>query len=129
LHCQALTLVILDTWGDGHFVGLSGLQVLGADGQTLPLDASRVSADPPDLNVFPGHSGTRRHSQRGACWLGIPGWACVPLGLADEPQDGRQGQLLSASSDAGPLHVLAGDVRTADKLVDGTSNTMDDTHM
>ncbi|KAI3438935.1 hypothetical protein D9Q98_001349 [Chlorella vulgaris] len=78
LHCQALTLVILDTWGDGHFVGLSGLQVLGADGQPLPLDASRVSADPPDLNVFPGHSG---------------------------------------------------DVRTADKLVDGTSNTMDDTHM
>lgn len=76
--CQELALVLLDTWGDSHFVGLSGLQVLGGDGQPLPVAASRVAADPPDLNVFPGHSG---------------------------------------------------DVRTADKLVDGTNNTTDDAHM
>ena len=49
--------MLLDTWGDSHFVGLSGLQVLGAGGQPLPLAAGQLSADPPDLNVFPGHSG------------------------------------------------------------------------
>ena len=57
LHCQELTFVLLDTWGDSHFVGLSGLQVLGADGEPVPLGAEQLAADPPDLNVFPGHSG------------------------------------------------------------------------
>lgn len=63
LTCQQLTLAVLDTWGDSHFVGLAGLQLLGPDGQPLPLSADRVAADPPDLNVFPGHSGA-------APWLG-----------------------------------------------------------
>ncbi|PSC76354.1 N-methyltryptophan oxidase [Micractinium conductrix] len=60
LHCQELTFVLLDTWGDSHFVGLSGLQVLGADGEPVPLGAEQLAADPPDLNVFPGHSGDVR---------------------------------------------------------------------
>ncbi|KAL4434260.1 hypothetical protein ABPG75_000701 [Micractinium tetrahymenae] len=60
LHCQELTLVLLDTWGDSHFVGLSGLQLLGPDGQPLPLGAEQLAADPPDLNCFPGHSGDVR---------------------------------------------------------------------
>jgi len=57
LQCQELTLVLLDAWGDSHFGGLCGLLVLGAGGQPLPLAASQLTADPPDLNVFPGHSG------------------------------------------------------------------------
>ena len=57
LHCKELALVSLDTWGDSHFVGLSGLQVLGADRQPLELSPAQLAADPPDLNVFPGHKG------------------------------------------------------------------------
>ena len=60
LQCQELTLVLLDTWGDSRFVGLSGLQVMGAGGQPLRLAAGQLSPDPPDLNVFPGHSGELR---------------------------------------------------------------------
>lgn len=59
LHCRELMLILLDTWGDSHFVGLSGLQVLGADRQPLPLAPAQLAADPPDLNVFPGHKGGR----------------------------------------------------------------------
>lgn len=57
LRCRELTLILLDTWGDSHFVGLSGLQVLGADRQPLALAPAQLAADPPDLNVFPGHRG------------------------------------------------------------------------
>lgn len=57
LHCHELTLILLGTWGDSHFIGLSGLQVLGADRQPLPLAPAQLAADPPDLNVFPGHKG------------------------------------------------------------------------
>lgn len=57
LHCRELALVLLDTWGDSHFVGLSGLQVLGADRRPLELSPAQLAADPPDLNVFPGHKG------------------------------------------------------------------------
>lgn len=64
LHCRELTLVLLDTWGDCHFVGLSGLQLLGPGGQPLPLAAEQLSADPPDLNCFSGHSG---ESWQAAC--------------------------------------------------------------
>lgn len=59
LHCRELMLILLDTWRDSHFVGLSGLQVLGADRQPLPLAPAQLAADPPDLNVFPGHKGGR----------------------------------------------------------------------
>lgn len=57
LRCRHLVLVLLDTHGDSHFVGLSGLEVVGADGAPLPLMPASVWADPADLNVFPGHSG------------------------------------------------------------------------
>ncbi len=57
LYCRELTLVLLDTWGDRHFVGLSGLQLLGPGGQPLLLGPDQLFADPPDLNCFPGHSG------------------------------------------------------------------------
>lgn len=57
LRCLELTLVLLESWGDSHFIGLSGLEVLGADGQPLPLRPGCLWASPPDLNAFPGHSG------------------------------------------------------------------------
>ena len=57
VHCRELTLVLLDSWGDSHFVGLSGLQVVGRDGRPVHLAREQLWADPPDLNAFPGHSG------------------------------------------------------------------------
>jgi hypothetical protein len=84
LQCRQLTLVVLDTWGDSHFVGLSGLQLLGADGQALPLSAARVAADPPDLNVFPGHSGGGVLLLKTAapeCW---PRWLLFPAAYRSE---------------------------------------------
>ncbi|PRW59281.1 hypothetical protein C2E21_2538 [Chlorella sorokiniana] len=60
LHCRELAFIFLDTWGDSHFVGLSGLEVLGADRQPLPLLPAQLAAHPPDLNVFPGHKGDIR---------------------------------------------------------------------
>ena len=54
LRCRRLLLAVLDTYGDSHFCGLSGLEVVGADGQPVPLAPANVWADPPDLNVFPG---------------------------------------------------------------------------
>ena len=55
--CKQLTLVLIDTHGDSHFVGLTGLEVVGAAGSPVPVMASSLWADPSDLNVFPGHSG------------------------------------------------------------------------
>lgn len=82
LHCRQLAFVLLESWGDSHFIGMSGLQVLGADCQPLLLAPAQLAADPPDLNVFPGHSGGwPRH---GWPWvsIGIDGWASAgePLG-------------------------------------------------
>eukprot|EP00887_Chlorella_sp_A99_P000656 scaffold5.g656.t1 len=60
LWCSELVLVILDSWGDRHFVGLAGLEVVGADGAPLRLVPGSLWASPPDLNSFPGHSGDCR---------------------------------------------------------------------
>lgn len=60
LCCSELTLVVLESWGDSHFVGLAGLEVLGAGGRPLALPPAALWASPPDLNAFPGHSGDCR---------------------------------------------------------------------
>ena len=57
---QTLRLEIHRSWGDKHFVGLTGLEVLGEDGETLPLLADNISAHPRDLNDLPGCSGDDR---------------------------------------------------------------------
>ncbi|KAI1896263.1 hypothetical protein AGOR_G00093000 [Albula goreensis] len=45
------------TWGDSHYLGMTGLEVVGKEGQSLPLDMSMVDASPRDLNNLPeyGH--------------------------------------------------------------------------
>lgn len=81
LHCRELALVLLQSWGDSHFTGLSGLAVLGADRQALRLGADALAADPPDLNVFPGHSGERlgRYAMRGNGCSAWPHHTCPSL--------------------------------------------------
>ena len=36
-------------------MGLTGLEVAGKDGATIPLNMSMLSADPRDLHVLPGY--------------------------------------------------------------------------
>lgn len=41
------------TWGDSHYMGLTGLEVVGGDGEGLPLDLAMMAALPRDLNDLP----------------------------------------------------------------------------
>uniref|UniRef100_A0A3P8S539 Katanin interacting protein n=1 Tax=Amphiprion percula TaxID=161767 RepID=A0A3P8S539_AMPPE len=52
-----LRLELVLTWGDSHYMGLTGLEVVGKDGESLPLDLSMMAASPRDLNDLPeyGH--------------------------------------------------------------------------
>uniref|UniRef100_A0A8C2X6D1 Katanin interacting protein n=1 Tax=Cyclopterus lumpus TaxID=8103 RepID=A0A8C2X6D1_CYCLU len=49
--CLRLELVL--TWGDSHYMGLAGLEVVGKDGESLPIDLSMMAASPGDLNDLP----------------------------------------------------------------------------
>uniref|UniRef100_A0A8C3V2V5 Katanin interacting protein n=1 Tax=Catharus ustulatus TaxID=91951 RepID=A0A8C3V2V5_CATUS len=48
------------TWGDCHYLGLTGLEVIGKDGQALKINAEQISASPRDLNVLPEYTGDSR---------------------------------------------------------------------
>lgn len=45
------------TWGDPHYTGLTGLEIVGKDGDSLPVDLSMMDASPRDINELPenGH--------------------------------------------------------------------------
>lgn len=43
------------TWGDCHYMGLTGLEVVGKDGESLPLDLSIMAASPRDVNDLPDY--------------------------------------------------------------------------
>ena len=50
-----LRIELVATWGDSHYLGLTGLEVVGKEGESLPLDLSMVAASPMDLNQLPGY--------------------------------------------------------------------------
>ncbi|KAM4715269.1 katanin-interacting protein isoform 2-T2 [Anableps anableps] len=54
---KCLRLEMTMTWGDSHYMGLTGLEVVGKDGESLPLDLTMMAASPRDLNDLPeyGH--------------------------------------------------------------------------
>ncbi|KAH0632095.1 hypothetical protein JD844_020158 [Phrynosoma platyrhinos] len=58
-HCQELILLYLlpglllnftVSWGDAHYLGLTGLEVVGKNGQAIPIPVDQLSASPHDLN-------------------------------------------------------------------------------
>ncbi|KAK7919767.1 hypothetical protein WMY93_011051 [Mugilogobius chulae] len=53
--CLRIDMVL--TWGDSHYMGLTGLEVVGKEGESLPLDISIMAASPRDVNDLPeyGH--------------------------------------------------------------------------
>eukprot|EP00066_Takifugu_rubripes_P013036 XP_011602302.1 PREDICTED: uncharacterized protein KIAA0556 homolog isoform X3 [Takifugu rubripes] len=50
---KSLRIELMSTWGDFHYMGLTGLEVVGKDGEGLPLDISMMAASPRDLNDLP----------------------------------------------------------------------------
>ncbi|KAK2147660.1 hypothetical protein LSH36_543g06017 [Paralvinella palmiformis] len=52
---QNLRLNFTDTWGDPYYLGLTGLEVVGPDGSSIPLSIDMVDADPRDLHVLSGY--------------------------------------------------------------------------
>ena len=56
LYCLVLQLNLITTWGDPHYVGLTGIAVLGAGLEPLPLSADQLHASPCDLNDLPEYT-------------------------------------------------------------------------
>ncbi|KAJ8364242.1 hypothetical protein SKAU_G00130730 [Synaphobranchus kaupii] len=50
---KCLKMNLSMTWGDSHYLGIAGLEVVGKEGQSLPLDMGMVDACPQDLNELP----------------------------------------------------------------------------
>lgn len=47
-------------WGDSHYLGLTGLEVIGKNGQALKISTEQISASPQDLNDLPEYTGDSR---------------------------------------------------------------------
>ena len=53
-------LNFLSTWCDPYYLGLTGLEVIGREGETIDVNMDMVSADPQDLHVLPGYESDDR---------------------------------------------------------------------
>uniref|UniRef100_G1N974 KATNIP domain-containing protein n=1 Tax=Meleagris gallopavo TaxID=9103 RepID=G1N974_MELGA len=57
---KCLQLNFTMTWGDPHYLGLTGLEVIGKNGQALKISTEQISALPQDLNDLPEYTGDSR---------------------------------------------------------------------
>ncbi|XP_072204822.1 katanin-interacting protein isoform X2 [Excalfactoria chinensis] len=57
---KCLQLNFTMTWGDPHYLGLTGLEVIGKNGQALKISTEQISASPRDLNDLPEYAGDSR---------------------------------------------------------------------
>ncbi|NXG75376.1 K0556 protein, partial [Baryphthengus martii] len=57
---KCLQLNFTMTWGDSHYLGLTGLEVIGKNGHMLKISAEQISASPQDLNDLPEYIGDSR---------------------------------------------------------------------
>jgi len=65
--CLDLVLNFVETWGDQHYIGLTGVELLGKDGQVISLDMSMLDAEPRDLHHLAGHEDDDRTLDKSAC--------------------------------------------------------------
>ena len=54
-HFSGIELNFTATWGDLHYLGLTGLEIVGKDGEALPVTIDMVTANPRDVRSLPGH--------------------------------------------------------------------------
>ncbi|XP_073744201.1 katanin-interacting protein isoform X4 [Callorhinus ursinus] len=59
-HGICLQLNFTASWGDPHYLGLTGLEVVGKDSQALPISLHQISASPRDLNDLPEYTDDSR---------------------------------------------------------------------
>ncbi|NXO53466.1 K0556 protein, partial [Aramus guarauna] len=57
---KCLQLNFTMTWGDSHYLGLTGLEVIGKSGHALKISTEQISASPQDLNDLPEYTGDSR---------------------------------------------------------------------
>ena len=50
-----LELQFTATWGDHHYLGLTGLEVVGSEGEAIPVTLDMMAAQPSDLRHLPGN--------------------------------------------------------------------------
>ncbi|XP_065181377.1 protein KATNIP homolog [Sycon ciliatum] len=51
---RVLELQFTSTWGDGDFIGLTGLQVIGTRGKPITLTEDQLDANPRDITILEG---------------------------------------------------------------------------
>ncbi|XP_072336861.1 katanin-interacting protein isoform X3 [Scyliorhinus torazame] len=56
--CVQLNFAV--TWGDSHYLGLTGLEIVGKAGQALPITMENIEASPRDLNELPEYNDDSR---------------------------------------------------------------------
>ena len=56
---RKIRILIVDTWGDAYYVGLTGIQLIGLSGP-ISIQKPWLEANPRDMNVIPGYSGDYR---------------------------------------------------------------------
>ncbi|KAL4239443.1 hypothetical protein ACF0H5_000258 [Mactra antiquata] len=52
---KSVVLNFTGTWGDHHYLGLTGLELVGKEGESLPIDINMITANPADVRSLPGH--------------------------------------------------------------------------
>ncbi|XP_070580044.1 protein KATNIP homolog isoform X2 [Ptychodera flava] len=57
---QYLRLDFSATWGDPHYLGLTGLEVLDDAGEIIDIDLDQIDAHPRDLNDLPDYNNDER---------------------------------------------------------------------
>ncbi|XP_057178046.1 katanin-interacting protein isoform X2 [Triplophysa rosa] len=57
---STLQLNLVMSWGDPHYIGLTGLEIVDKGGESIPVDVSMVTASPRDLNELPEYSNDLR---------------------------------------------------------------------
>ena len=50
-----LSLNFTQTWGDIYYLGLTGLEIVGKEGEAVPVSIDMLEADPRDLHILPGY--------------------------------------------------------------------------
>ena len=55
IYSSGIELNFTATWGDMHYLGLTGLEIVGKDGEALPVSMDMITANPRDVRSLPGH--------------------------------------------------------------------------